>query len=329
MHSITKNSQDDAQLRRMIERAFGADQVPQDDGFAHEFTHGWFNAAYRIDLRDGTPVALKIAPPAGVAVLTREHEMMRAELEAMRLVIEQTDVPVPAVLYADLSHEILDADYFFMDFIDADNFGIAAAEGRLTRAEIEAGFRDLGRLNREINQIVGPHFGPLLGEGFGTWREAFGAMFEDMLRDGEAVGIDLGWHPDQLRAVVADHADVLDDVTEPRLIEVDLWGKNSMLRDGRIVGIVDHERAIYGDPIMEAGLTSIDLEGFDEAEPFMQGYGMAGLTPSERARRRLYSIALATVMAVETSYRGHVDMSTYNLARECLDQLMAELGHTR
>ena len=52
-----------------------------------------------------------------------------------------------------------------------------------------------------------------------------------------------------------------------------------------IVGIVDHERAIYGDPIMEAGLTSIDLEGFDEAEPFMEGYGMTGLTPSEFRRQ--------------------------------------------
>ena len=95
MFSITKNRQDAATLRRMIERAYGPEQVPVGDDFAHEFTHGWFNAAYRIDLRDGTAVALKIAPPAGVAVLTREQNMMRAELEAMRLAHEHTSVPVP------------------------------------------------------------------------------------------------------------------------------------------------------------------------------------------------------------------------------------------
>ncbi len=45
MFSITKNRQDAATLRRMIERAYGPEQVPVGDDFAHEFTHGWFNAA--------------------------------------------------------------------------------------------------------------------------------------------------------------------------------------------------------------------------------------------------------------------------------------------
>ena len=157
MFSITKNRQDAATLRRMIERAYGPEQVPVGDDFAHEFTHGWFNAAYWIDLRDGTAVALKIAPPAGVAVLTREQNMMRAELEAMRLAHEHTSVPVPRIDYADLTHELIDADYFFMEFIDADNFGIAADAGELSPDEIVAGYRHLGELNRELNSVVGPH----------------------------------------------------------------------------------------------------------------------------------------------------------------------------
>lgn len=61
--SITKNRQSVRTLRAMVERAYGSGQVPLDDGFAEEITHGWFNVAYRIRLRDGQQVVLKIAPP--------------------------------------------------------------------------------------------------------------------------------------------------------------------------------------------------------------------------------------------------------------------------
>ena len=242
-------------LRTLVARAYGAEQVPDGDDFAHEITEGWFNVAYRIVLRDGRQVVLKIAPPADVTVLTREIGMMRAELEAMRLVSTRTSVPVPRVDHADLSHDVVDADLFFMEYVDADNFGLAAAAGRLTPEVIAAGNRELGTLNREINTVVGPHFGPLIGEGFATWREAFTAALESTLVDGERVGIHLGWEPDQVREVLAENAETLDEVTAPQLIEVDLWTKNSMIRDGRIVAILDHERALYGDPLMEAGLT--------------------------------------------------------------------------
>jgi hypothetical protein len=43
--------------------------VPDGDDWASELSHGWFNVAYRIRLRDGAQVVLKIAPPAGVEVL--------------------------------------------------------------------------------------------------------------------------------------------------------------------------------------------------------------------------------------------------------------------
>lgn len=114
MESTTKNRQSPEVLRQLIARAYGPDLVPdlspEGDAFAHEMTEGWFNVAYRIRLRDGRDVVLKIAPPADVTVLTRESGMMRAELEAMRLVTEHTSVPVPRIDHVDLSHEIVDAD---------------------------------------------------------------------------------------------------------------------------------------------------------------------------------------------------------------------------
>ena len=68
-------------------------------------------------------------------------------------------------------------------------------------------------------------------------------MVEEILGDGERRDVDLGWDYDTVRAVVSKHADCLDQVTEPRFVEWDLWDGNVMVRAGKIVGIVDHERA--------------------------------------------------------------------------------------
>ncbi len=328
MESITKNRQSTATLRAMIERAYGPAQVPEGEDFATELSYGFFNALYRIRLRDGAQVVLKIAPPSDVPVMSREHQMMRNELAAMELVRRESHVPVPRVDHADLTGELIDADFFFMEYIDAACFGIAAEAGELSPQAVEAGFEHLGAVNRELNAIVGPHFGPIEGPGFATWREAATAWFEDVLTDGEKAAVDLGWTYDDVREAWDAHGDVLDDVAEPRLIEVDLWMKNSMIRDGRIVAIIDHERAMFGDPLMEAGLTGLDLPFFPDPAPFMRGFGLTQLDKYQRTRRHLYTLWLAAVMLVETTYRGQT-LQQYQWACEQLDIAMGLLGRTK
>ncbi|MFD6925756.1 hypothetical protein ACFV99_36805 [Streptomyces sp. NPDC059944] len=85
MESITKNRQPPDVLRAMVERAYGADQVPVGDGWVGELGHGWFNVAYRIRLRDGAEVVLKIAPPPHVEVMTYERGAMSTELATLQL----------------------------------------------------------------------------------------------------------------------------------------------------------------------------------------------------------------------------------------------------
>lgn len=325
MESYTKNHQSDEVLRALIESAFGPDQVPDEDGFAEELTEGWFNVAYRIRLRDGQQVVLKIAPPADVPVLTREQGMMRSELEAMRLISERTTVPIPKVLHADLNHQIVDADLFFMEYVDADNFGVGAEDGQFDAETVAAANRSLGELNRQINAVTGDHFGPLLGEGSATWREAFLAIVHDTLADGRRAGVDLGWTEQEILDVVNSHAHTLDEVTVPRLVEVDMWEKNSMIRAGEIVSILDHERAVWGDPLMEAGFTGLDLPEFTDPTDFIEGYGAGPFTEEERTRRRLYSLQLGLIMLVETKYRG-TEEELDDFSRRQLDSMMQALG---
>lgn len=327
MESITKNLQSTEVLRAMIARAYGVGQVPDGEDFATELDHGWFNVAYRVGLRGGAEVVLKIAPPPGVQVMTYERSMMRNELAAIALVREHTAVPVPAVDFADTTQELCSADYFFMPYVGADTLGIV--EHDLEPAQRWDYHRQLGAANQELNTIRGPHFGPLRGPGHRTWRAAFTAMVEQVLADGERRRVELGWDYALLRALVGQHAGVLEEVTEPRFVEWDLWASNVMVERGRIVAVIDHERAFYGDPLIEAGFTGTQLPGFGDPGPFMEGYGQGPLTGSQVLRRRLYCLYLLLVMVIETVYRGHTDTSQYDWVRGQLDTLMGLFGHDR
>jgi aminoglycoside phosphotransferase (APT) family kinase protein len=326
MESITKNRQSPATLRAMIERAYGADQVPHaaDEEWVNELGHGWFNVAYLLRLRDGRRVVCKIAPPPHVEVMTYERGAMDIELATLALLTAHTDVPVPAVDYADRSHELCDADYFFMPYVDADNLGIV--KDTLAPGELDAYNEALGAATRDINSIRGTAFGPLAGPADPTWRACFGRMVEDVLADGERHGVDLGYDYALVRKVVAGHAGYLDEVAEPRLVEWDLWDSNVMVRDGRIVCVIDHERAFYGDPLIEAGFTAIDLPAFGDPAAFLRGYGWGDLSDTDRERRKLYTLYLVLIMIIETDYRGHTDASQYDWARARLHEVMALFG---
>jgi aminoglycoside phosphotransferase (APT) family kinase protein len=326
MESITKNRQPVEVLRAMVARAYGPSLVPAGDGWVCELGNGWFNVAYRMRLRDGRDVVLKIAPPPTVEVMTYERGAMAIEMAALRLITQHTDVPVPAVEFTDQSHELCGADYFFMPYIDADNLGIVRAE--LTQADLDAYHESLGAANRELNSIRGPGFGPLAGPVNPSWRAVFSGIIEDVLGDGERRQVDLGWDYDFIREVVAEHESSLDEVTEPAFVEWDLWDGNVMIRGGEIVSILDHERAFFGDPLIEAGFVATQLPAFGDSAAFMRGYGRAGLTETEHVRRRLYSLHLILVMVIETVYRGHADPRQYRWARGQLTDVMALFGRS-
>jgi len=116
---------------------------------------------------------------------------------------------------------------------------------------------------------------------------------------------------------------------DPRYVEWDLWDSNVMVRDGAIVSIIDHERAFYGDPLIEGGFTATELPAFGDPAAFMRGYGHGELTKDERVRRRLYCLYLVLVMVIETVYRGHADTRQYDFARGQLTETMARLGRRR
>ncbi|MEU9856325.1 aminoglycoside phosphotransferase family protein [Streptomyces sp. NPDC047974] len=325
MESITKNRQPVEALRAMVARAYGPHEVcDAGEDWVDELSYGWFNVAYRIRLRSGARVVLKIAPPPDVEVMTYERGAMATELAALRLIREHTKVPVPTVDFADRSRELCDADYFFMSYVDADNLDVIRES--LTPSQIDAYDEALGAVTRELNGIPGTAFGPLAGPGDSTWRAAFLRMVEELLGDGERRGVDLRHDYDAIRALVTAHADSLDGVTEPRFVEWDLWPGNCMVRDGRIVAILDHERAFFGDPLMEFGFTGSESNAYGDSTAFIRGYGHRPFTRAERTRRRLYNLHLALIQIIETDFRAHPDTEQYEWACERLRETVTLLG---
>jgi fructosamine-3-kinase len=267
---------------------------------------------------------VKIAPAPTVEVMTYERGAMAIELAALRLIADHTEVPVPAVDFADQSHELCDSDYFFMPYIDADNLGSIRAA--LPAAELAAYHEALGAANRELNSIRGAGFGPLAGPGEASWRAVYTGMVEDVLRNGERRRVDVGWDYDVIREVITAHEGSLEEVTEPAFVEWDLWDGNVMIRAGEIVSILDHERAFFGDPLIELGFLGTQVPAILDSTAFMRGYGRGKLTETEQVRRRLYCLHLMLVMVIETVYRGHTDPWEYNWARGHLTDVMALFG---
>ncbi|QKW05699.1 aminoglycoside phosphotransferase family protein [Streptomyces sp. NA04227] len=324
MESITKNRQSPEVLRAMAERAYGPGLVPDGEEWLSELGHGWFNVAYRLRLRDGYEAVLKIAPPPGVEVMTYERGAMGTELAALELIRGHTTVPVPRVDFVDRSRELGGAEWFCMPFVDGDNLGVVGPG--LPAPVLAACKEQVGAANREINSVRGTAFGPLAGPGDSSWRRVFTGIVEDVLTDGERRGVELGREYDTVREVLAEHAASLDEVREPRLVEWDLWDGNVLVRDGRIACVIDHERAFFGDPLIESGFAGPQLPAFGDSTHFMRGYGHPPLTENENVRRRLYCLHLTLIMVIETVYRGHTGTEQYDWARERLGEAMALLG---
>lgn len=324
MDSSTKNRKTREQIESLVARAFDGRGLAADEHAVQELTEGWFNAAYALRLDDGMEVVLKIAPPQDAEVMTYERNIMQTEVSAMRLVSGNPLVPVPRIHFYDDARDLCDADYFFMEKLRGENLAhVKSSLAPETRARIEA---RTGEIVREINRFTGDYFGcpgnpDLRG---GSWRAAFLAIVDSVLADGRRKGADCGYDHDEIRAAILEHAPALDEVTTPRLVHWDAWDLNFFVENGEVTGLLDFERALWADPLMEAQFRPLFGES---AGNILGGYGKTSFTADEERRCRLYTLHLALVMNTECLYRSYdtdfVDKLSRGLLATTMDWLRA------
>lgn len=319
MESKTKNRTTKVHIAEMVERSFDGMRLAPGEDAVRELTDGWYNAAYTVCLSNGMEVILKIAPASRLEVMTYEQNIMRTEVMAMHLVSQNPAIPVPEIFYYDTSHDICDSDYFFMAKLKGENLDqVKKSLPPEVKTQIDL---QIGAIIRNINSFTGEIFGyegnnNLRGD---TWKEAFIKIVKSVLEDGQRKNVDYGCEMREIRKALLRHAPSLESVTTPRLVHWDAWDPNFFVEDGRVTGIIDFERALWGDPLMEAQFRQLNFEEMPES---LKGYGKTTFTPEEEERNHLYTLHLALVMITEYYYRDYDTNETQNFALGLLEKAM-------
>ncbi len=294
----------------------------QDLAAFFELNDGCFNSAYRLDLSNGSVRVLKAAPPDQIRLMRYEQNIMKAEVTALELVRRNPGMPVPQVYVYDTSRAMLDVDFFIMDFI----FGASLHSIRSSLPEeVQAAVtRESARYLQQMNSLHGRSFGYLASpDQFPDWTTCFDHMLTDVLEDGQDMGIILPLDYTEILDLARSHFRCLQDVTTPCLVHWDLWDGNIFIDPDtrQITGIIDFERALWGDPLMEVGFGA-----FGENPHFRAGYGEDLLAaPGAALRRTLYNLYLYLIMIIECTYRQYETNDQETWARSMLGAELEKL----
>jgi fructosamine-3-kinase len=320
MESKTKVRLEEPVIQKLVSSAFDGCLVVS----AREMTDGFFNTAYHITLdREPFHTVLKVGPADDAEILAYEVGIMKAEVEVMRLVASDAAIPAPKIHAADFSRRLIDHDYYFMEYLSGRPWNVIKKTlSPEQNASIE---RELGRITAGINAFTGTRFGLYAGQMFDSWLEAFTWMCSLLFADAGKYGVETPITESDFLALLNEHTSTFAEVVQPQLVHWDLWEGNVFIRqnggDPAICGIIDFERAFWGDPLSE-----VFFGKGPAAASFIKGYGGDILTThAQKTRRIFYSLYLYLVMIVEDGPRQYTDKKTVEWAKKRFDATLAAL----
>jgi len=268
-----------------------------------ELTEGTFNTVYRI-VRPAGDLMLKLSPDPAAPVLSYEQDLIQTETEFYRAA--RGKAPVPEVVHAG-------DDFLLMTALPGATW--YSQGDSLDRPELR---RELGGLVAGLHQITGDGFGYPQKGLVNSWNTAFLAMMDDILRDAAHFGVELPRPAEQIRSMVLARNALLDGVRTASLIHFDLWDGNILVEDGRIAGLIDGERAFWGDPVAE--FVSLTLFSSVDDE-LVEGYG----AEVDAEKLSLYRVYLYLIMLVEGTPRGYEGPEREKMVRLVRRHLIREL----
>jgi len=308
MNSFSKSKLNTKQINTLTQYAFGK---PADEIIENNF--GEFSAIYMIKVAD-KDVILKVAPEDAIRTLRYEQYSMQTEVEALKIISENTSIPVPKVILYDYRKSLCDSDYFFMKKMNGVNLHSLSSE--LNSEQKSDLMFQIGTLNRQINKIGFNKFGNLLqvNKQYNEWHTAFMKMFSDILNDGRDADIILPIPYDELDNIIKQHIYACESVLNPQLIHWDLWQGNILVDNYKISSIIDFERALYADVLMEYYFRKHAVD-----KDFCAGYGidLSSLDKNAEIRLALYDLYLSLIWVIEYYYRKY-DKSQYSWREERL-----------
>ena len=314
-----KNTQSLEKIKEMVRLGLGTSEIKN----CIELTAGFCNAAYLITQEDGLKSILKIASADETSRMRNESCLMENEVLAMRLAKGKISCKVPEIYFYDKSCLICSGSYFFMEVIEGEDYWVLREElNNEEKAKINYA---VGNLVKEISNIKGTYFGSLGNPNarFNTLFEWVYYLLKNVVLDAEDKNIDYFISKTDLFSLLEKDKVCFDEFTNPCLVHYDLWEGNIFVESRKITGIIDWERAMFSDPLMEDRFRTQKC-----SQDFLNGYSNRSFTHNENRRLLWYDIILFLSMMNEGSFRNYSDDSTYNYAMPLYKASLEKLKHT-
>ena len=150
---ITKNRQSNDTITEMAKKAFPDKTVAK----IRELTEGMCNVTYHVVFDDGSESILKIAAKDRSGNTSNEINLMKTEVEAMRLVSGKCSFKVAEVQYYDCSRTVCSGDWFLMEKLPGENY--AFIKDKLPGNVVRELNRETGRIAGELTTVTNAQFG--------------------------------------------------------------------------------------------------------------------------------------------------------------------------
>ena len=231
-------------------------------------TTGKFNTSFFVRAGDERLV-LRIAPPRDSVLVFYERDMMRQEQHIHELVRSETAVPVPHILAFDDSHELIDRDFLIMERLPGHPLT------KMQRVNYDSVLKQVGNYLAQVHKLTEDRYGYLGAhrpmEPQTVWVTAFEIMWNKMVDDVVAVGYYDAEESRFMRSLLDQYIALFDRPVPASLLHMDIWHQNILVnRGGKVTGLVDWDRALWGDPEIEFAV--LDYCGISEPA-FWEGYG--------------------------------------------------------
>ncbi|RKT19821.1 aminoglycoside phosphotransferase (APT) family kinase protein [Streptomyces sp. 1114.5] len=296
------------EIQAVCARVFGLDARVVS---AVELDGGMYNNTYRLTVTgQDRPVVLRVAPEPA-RQFRSERQLMRNEYASLPWLSPIASL-MPKVIAADWSHELIGRDWMVQTLLD----GAAAFGPRgliaYPRESWTGFFRRLGAITRQVHAVRGPHFGPVNGPGYARWSQAVAASLADIAADLDGAGLDSA-DLRKVAAVAAERSEVLDRITEPRLLAGDLWIVNVMLVEDApeptVSGVLDLDRTLWGDPAADWTIRMAHAKPGTERDAFWDadGYGAPDGSAEAQWRGRVYEARHLGAIRLEHHRLGDVE----------------------
>lgn len=310
--AITKNRQSKETIAVMAKKAFPDKRIAE----IKELTEGMCNVTYDITFEGGDESILKISAKDRSGNTSNEVNLMRAEINAMKLVAERCSFKVADIQYYDTGNTICDGDYFFMEKLKGDNFSLVR-EG-MSEEAIAVVDTEIGRISRELSTVKNPEFG-FLGEDkrYESLYDFVKQMLVNLISDAKKRDIDIIYDEHTFLDQLEKDKPAFESVKTASLVHWDMWEGNVFVKDDHVSGIIDWERALWGEPFMDDRFRM-----HNRGKHFLEGFGQTLFAEDELIRLRWYDIILYLTMMIEVYYREFEDEGQYFWAREMLEKSM-------